>query len=220
MSARCTNILWTHLDDPTDYVMILRGLRVHIRDLSDRPPKANYFVAVASGTPQMHACWLLLVASGEIPAHILNVRPLRFVSTDRLLLDVRVIAATNQDLGKAIRQGQFREDLYCRLNIGEIRLPSLRERRSDIPKIALHILDADDLIVAEPITYEDPLAALPQPHEGFSLEEYLASARKQLLLRALETTRGNQSEAARLLGITPQAVHKFLRKAEGRLSRG
>jgi len=68
------------------------------------------------------------------------------------------------------------------------------------------------LLIAEPVASTDPLAALPEPHDGFSLEEYLTSARKQLILRALETTKGNQSEAARLLGVTPQAVHKFLRK--------
>ncbi len=72
------------------------------------------------------------------------------------------------------------------------------------------VLEADDLLITEPVTYADPLDALPEPHIGFSLEEYLSSARKQLILRALETAKGNQSEAARLLGITPQAVHKFL----------
>ncbi|MGH9425867.1 MAG: sigma 54-interacting transcriptional regulator, partial [Terriglobia bacterium] len=179
-------------------------------------------------------------------------------------VDVRIIAATNQNVAKAIKQGQFREDLYYRLNVGEIRLPSLRERRSDIPKLALHVLDrvnatlkkpkrlspsaltrlqyhswpgnvrdlenviersvrlarrevldADDLIIGEPVTSVDPLNALPEPHEGFSLEEYFTSARKQLILRALETARGKQSEAARILGISPQAVHKFVRKEEG-----
>ena len=49
----------------------------------------------------------------------------------------------------------------------------------------------------------DPLARLPEPGEEFSLEEYLTSARKQLMLRALEMTDGNQSAAARLLGISP-----------------
>ena len=420
------------VDDPTDYASLLRALRAHTRDIGDRVRDANYFVAVASGTPQMHACWVLLVAAGEIPARILQVRAPRFVSKDRplitevdltapdfplvranvsaveapegappdmetairqlgivgdhptmkkalevgatlaastipllilgetgtgkdlfahfvhrlsgrplerfvplncaaipkdlvesilfghkrgaftgavgdqigkfdqahggsLFLDelvelplptqakllrvlqdgvveplgakkphavkVRILAATNQDVRKAIRQGRFREDLYYRLNVGEIRLPPLRERRSDIPQIALHVLDrvnatlkqpkrlapralirlqqhswpgnvrdlenviersarlarqavltADDLIIGEPLTTHDPLAALPEPGERFSLEAYLTSARKQLILRALEAAKGNQSEAARLLGISPQAVHKFLRR--------
>jgi transcriptional regulator with PAS, ATPase and Fis domain len=427
------------LDDPTDYLAILRDLRPHLRDICESTPKAQYFIAVASGTPQMHACWVLLAASGEIPARLLHVRPPQFVSKDRPLVsaidltsqefplirtqigtvevsdasppdietairqvgivsdhpaikkaleigaalaqstvpililgetgtgkelfarfvhklsgrpsdrfiplncaampgelvesilfghkrgaftgatgdqigkfdqadggtlfldelaelplsvqakllrvlqdgqveplgakklhkvDVRIIAATNQDVRKAIKQGRFRDDLYYRLNVGEIRLPPLRERRSDIPKIALHILDrvnttlrkpkrlapealtrlqnhswpgnvrdlenviersvrlarkelldADDLLITEPVTAADPLAMLPEPHEGFSLEEYMSSARKQLILRALEAARGNQSEAARLLGITPQAVHRFVRKGENDLDR-
>ena len=82
------------------------------------------------------------------------------------------------------------------------------------------ILNADDLIISEPVTYADPLAALPEPDEIFSLEEYVASVRNQLILRAIEIARGNKSEAARLLGITPQAVHKFLKKKKNILNRG
>ena len=76
------------------------------------------------------------------------------------------------------------------------------------------MLEADDLIIGDPVTSLDPFLALPEPHDGFSLEEHLTSVRKQLILRALETAKGNQSEAARLLGISPQAVHKFLRTNE------
>jgi len=74
------------LEDPTNYIAILKGLRAHIREITESTHNANFFISVASGTPQMHACWVLLASSGEIPARILNVRPQRFVTKERPLV--------------------------------------------------------------------------------------------------------------------------------------
>jgi two-component system response regulator HydG len=61
-------------------------------------------------------------------------------STRVVKVDVRVIAATNKDLEKEIREGRFREDLFYRLNVVPVSLPPLRERKEDIPALASHFL--------------------------------------------------------------------------------
>jgi DNA-binding NtrC family response regulator len=64
----------------------------------------------------------------------------RVGSSRTLRVDVRVVAATNSDLGGEVEAGRFRRDLFFRLNTIEIRLPALRERREDIPLLAEHFL--------------------------------------------------------------------------------
>jgi two-component system, NtrC family, response regulator PilR len=85
---------------------------------------------------------------GEMSA-VMQVKLLRVLQERRfrrvggleeLQADIRVIAATNQDLAKAIADGRFREDLYYRINVIPIALPPLRERREDIPLLAEHFL--------------------------------------------------------------------------------
>jgi len=86
---------------------------------------------------------------GEIPPS-LQVKLLRVLQerafervggTDTLKVDVRIIAATNKDLKKAIEEKKFREDLYYRLNVITVDLPPLRERREDLPILIDHFLD-------------------------------------------------------------------------------
>jgi DNA-binding NtrC family response regulator len=62
-------------------------------------------------------------------------------SNDRISIATRIIAATNRDLDVAVRQGQFRQDLFFRLNVVQIKLPPLRERKSDIPILVNSFLE-------------------------------------------------------------------------------
>jgi len=106
--------------------------------VSDKPGK---FELANRGT-------IFLDEIGTMPLH-LQMKLLRVLqeqetervgSTRKTKLDVRVISATNLDLEKRVRQGEFREDLFYRLNVVPIQLPPLRERREDIALLAKHFL--------------------------------------------------------------------------------
>jgi two-component system response regulator PilR (NtrC family) len=85
-----------------------------------------------------------------------KVRPLG--SNDEVDVDVRVIAATNKEFEKEIAEGRFREDLYYRLSVIPVQLPSLRERKEDIPLLARHFLERFRRTMEKPIEGISPEA--------------------------------------------------------------
>jgi PAS domain S-box-containing protein len=86
---------------------------------------------IAEISPAVQAKLLRVLESGEFE----RVGGLKTIKTD-----VRIVAATNRDLKSLIREGQFREDLYYRLNVIAINLPPLRDRRDDIPLLIQHLV--------------------------------------------------------------------------------
>jgi DNA-binding NtrC family response regulator len=167
-------------------------------------------------------------------------------------IDVRLVAATNQDLRAALEQGTFREDLYYRLNVVPINIPPLRERKQDIPFLANHFIkklvpdtgsqveSITDAGMEKLLSYHWPgnvrelenvierslvmaggtqldadgikLEAAPRPRSqgdasgflpaGMTLDEY----EQELIREALKRADGNKSQAARLLGLTRNAL--------------
>jgi two-component system response regulator PilR (NtrC family) len=75
----------------------------------------------------------------------------RLGGTEEVQADIRVIAATNQDLQKLVADGRFREDLFYRINVIPIQLPPLRERREDIPLLAAHFLEKFAAAMGKPV---------------------------------------------------------------------
>jgi transcriptional regulator with PAS, ATPase and Fis domain len=196
---------------------------------------------------------VMLDEIGDVPASV-QVKLLRILqereferlgSNKTQQTDVRVIAATNVDLRAALEQGTFREDLYYRLNVVQMNIPPLRERKEDIPYLVDHFVkkfggeisegaldrlvsyhwpgnvrelenvversillakgprvEADDIkietgITRRPVSSTD--AFLP---EGMTLDQYEQS----IIREALKRANGNKSQAARLLGLTRNAL--------------
>jgi two-component system response regulator PilR (NtrC family) len=103
--------------------------------------KRGLFEVAGGGTIFLDEISEMTLAMQVKLLRVLQERTVRPVGgTSEISIDVRVIAATNRDLDKAVADNLFREDLYYRLNVIPIRVPDLRERREDIPLLANHFL--------------------------------------------------------------------------------
>jgi two-component system response regulator HydG len=110
---------------------------------------------------------LLLDEIGDMPLplqakllRVLETGEVRSVGSDApRKFDIRIVAATNQDLPAAVREGRFRQDLYFRLNVVPIVIPPLRERREDVPLLLQHFLERSrERTPASPVTGFKPSA--------------------------------------------------------------
>jgi len=170
---------------------------------------------------------------GSLQAKLLRVlqeRTIRPVgSSDAMKVDVRVLCATNRDLQQEVAQGRFREDLYYRVNVFQVVLPSLRARREDLPPLVDAILKRqaeEEGLAPRKLTSEafDLLAAYPFPGNVRELEN--------ILLRAAVLCRGDAIGVADLppqLAAPPEdslpteplkkPLDKYLEEVEARLIR-
>jgi len=182
----------------------------------------------------------------------------RVGGVDTISFDVRVIAATNRNLKAEIEKGNFREDLYFRLNVFPIHIPNLVERKDDIvdltqhflkelnyphlqisPEVAQILLSYDwpgnirelknvmerAVILAggEPLSPEDFSLTLDnEPLDNIKVAEGktqqgLEIAEREMILKALQQTGGNKTEAAKLLKITRRRLYSRMKILDIRL---
>jgi formate hydrogenlyase transcriptional activator len=138
---------------------------------------------------------LFLDEVGELPLE-LQAKLLRVLQdgvfervggTRTIRVDVRLIAATNRNLARAVQAGDFREDLFYRLNVFPVTLPSLRERREDIPWLAWEFIKQFSESMGKPIDHvaEDSMQALLDYHWPGNVREL-----RNLIERAMILARG------------------------------
>ena len=182
----------------------------------------------------------------------------RVGGTQSIKVDIRVIAATNKNLDEAIQQGEFRQDLFYRLNVVSFEMPPLRERRDDIMLLASYfadkygptcnrrltgistdaraclvnydwpgnvrelenaieravVLGTTDLILPEdlPETVLETKKTTPVSTAGY--HEAVAETKRGIILKAMDQARGNFTEAAKILGIHPNYLHRLIRNLD------
>lgn len=205
---------------------------------------------------------LFLDEIGDLPksiqAKLLRViqeqKIVRLGSNKEISIDVRLVSATNKNLEEEIEKNNFREDLYYRLNVINIKIPPLRKRKKDISPLVNHFVDIHSsregkeikgfteeamhtllkynfpgnirelenivkrVIVFsrnEYITKEDLPSLKKQKPSGISggkLEESVSNLERTLILEALKKHKGNQTKAARDLGISERVIRYKMKK--------
>jgi Nif-specific regulatory protein len=181
----------------------------------------------------------------------------RVGGTRTLKFNARVIAATNRNLEEAIKSGQFRQDVYYRLNVVSTVMPPLRERPDDIPLLAMYFAakyaekckrslkgissDARALLMnyswpgnvrelenaiehamvlglSDEIVVEDLPEALLETQsplrDSMKYHDRLNQLKKQMIMDAVAQKKGNYTEAARLLGLHPNYLHRLIRNLD------
>ncbi len=185
----------------------------------------------------------------------------RVGGTHPIKIDVRVIAATNADLKDAVARGAFREDLYYRLNVVPIEVPSLAQRADDIPLLVEHFVhrysrecnktvdglspeslaalreyewpgnvrELQNVVERAVVLAEDPViqlselpldVLLPKHRERvrtadrLPLKNATEEFERQIILRVLERVGGNQSEAARILGLHRNTINRIVGRSK------
>jgi two-component system response regulator PilR (NtrC family) len=159
--------------------------------------KEGLFQAAQGGT-------LFLDEVAELPLHM-QVKLLRAIQEkavrpiggrDEIPVDVRILSATHKNLGQLVEQGQFRQDLFYRINVIELRVPPLRERRGDVPQLAAFILKALAGKSGEAIGQLSPSA-----RDALDAYEFPGNVREleNVLERAMAMCDGSTIEAADLM---------------------
>jgi Nif-specific regulatory protein len=190
---------------------------------------------------------------------VLQEREVERIGGNRpIKVDIRLIAATNRDLDECVRNGQFRQDLYFRLNVVSITMPPLREHKEDIPLLvtffvqkhfkrcgakpkplsrealaclmnydwpgnvreleniverALVLGNSDDILpedLPEALLERDPAPGTDEAKYHGAVKEL----KKRLIQNALQEAHGNYTDAARLLGVHPNYLHRLIRNLD------
>ncbi len=175
---------------------------------------------------------LFLDEIGEMPLSI-QVKLLRVLEeknfirvggTKQIQVDVRLITATNRDLGEAVKRGEFRQDLFYRVNAIKIQVPPLRVRREDIEPLAMHF--AEEVCKTNQIDFkgfeEDAFQALKNHSWPGNIREL-----RNLIERVIVLERGNRIDGAAIKShireaeeadhLLPMIVHKTSEQAEREL---